>query len=110
MGVCEELGERGGFLKPFTSYEQWVKFYNLYSRNPAIQKYCFHGGRYIVWLPYQGWNDINDVENSAEVNVTYYGSDQPLLMSEAWRKNNPKNSKKPYCVVARMRKSEATRS
>ena len=110
MGVCEELGERGGFLKPFTSYEEWVRFYNLYSRNPAIQKYCFHGGRYIVWLPYQGWNDINDVETSAEVNVTYYGSDQPLLMSEAWRKNNPKNTKKPYCVVARMRKSVALSS
>ena len=63
---------------------------------------CYHGGRDILWLPYQGWNDINDVDTAEEVNVTYYGSDQALAMTGAWRKNNPKNSKKPYCVVARM--------
>ena len=67
---------------------------------------CHLHHRYILWLPYQGWDDINDVESAAEVNVTYYGSTQPLAMTEAWRKNNPKNSKKPYCVVARMRKNK----
>ena len=68
-------------------------------KNPAVQKYCAHGGRYMLWLPYQGWSDIKD---EGPLNVTYYKSDQPLLMHEAWRKNNPKNTQRPYCVIARM--------
>ena len=64
-----------------------------------MQKYCAHGGRYMLWLPYQGWSDIKD---EGPLNVTYYKSDQPLLMHEAWRKNNPKNTQRPYCVIARM--------
>ena len=51
----------------------------------------------MVWLPYQGWDDI-----TGEVNVTYYDSNNPLEMHQAWRKNNPKNSERPYCVIARM--------
>ena len=53
----------------------------------------------MLWLPYQGWSDIKD---EGPLNVTYYKSDQPLLMHEAWRKNNPKNTQRPYCVIARM--------
>ena len=40
------------------------------------------------------------------VNVTYWGTPEPLAMHEAWRKNNPKvssgDSVRPFCVVARM--------
>ena len=40
------------------------------------------------------------------VNVTYWGTPEPLAMHEAWRKNNPKvssgDSARPFCVVARM--------
>ena len=53
----------------------------------------------MVWLPYQGWDDI-----TGEVNVTYYGSDNPLKTHQAWRKNSPRNKVKPYCVVAYMSK------
>ena len=45
----------------------------------------------------KGWADIND----EAVNVTYYKSSQQLLMNDAWRKNNPKNTNRPYCVIAR---------
>ena len=67
--------------------------------NPAVQKYCYHGGRLIHWLPYIGWDDLD-----GEVNVTFYGSMDPLMMNEAWRTNNPRNNQKPYCVVAYMSK------
>ena len=53
MGICEALGETGDFLKPFENYDEWVKFRNIYMKNPAIEKYCDHGGRYMLWLPYQ---------------------------------------------------------
>ena len=53
MGMCEALGERGDFLKPFENYDEWEKFSNMYMENPAIEKYCDHGGRYMLWLPYQ---------------------------------------------------------
>ena len=51
-GICEALGEKGDFLKPFENYDEWLKFRNIYMQNPAIEKYCNHGGRYILWLPY----------------------------------------------------------
>ena len=53
MGICESLGEKGDFLKPFSSYSEWVIFYDMYKKSPAIEKYCDHGGRYMLWLPYQ---------------------------------------------------------
>ena len=62
-----------------------------------MEKYCYHGGRVMMWLPYLGWDDI-----TGNVNVTYFGSDVPLGMKEAWRKNNPKSDERPYCVIARM--------
>ena len=87
----------GSFLAPFTSFSEYETFYRRVLSSPAVMKYCYHGGRIIQWLPYQGWDDIN-----GEVNVTYFKSSQPLLMHNAWRRNNPKNSERPYCVVARI--------
>ena len=58
MGICEALGETGDFLKPFENYEEWLNFRNIYINNPAIEKYCDHGGRYMLWLPYQVINSI----------------------------------------------------
>ena len=87
----------GSFLAPFTSFSEYETFYRRVLSSPAVMKYCYHGGRVIHWLPYQGWDDIN-----GEVNVTYFKSNQPLIMHNAWRRNNPKNSERPYCVVARM--------
>ena len=51
-GICEALGETGDYLEPFENYDEWLKFRNFYMENPAIEKYCNHGGRYILWLPY----------------------------------------------------------
>ena len=87
----------GSFLAPFTSLKAYEVFYNRVLDSPAIQKYCFHGGRIMQWLPYMGWDDI-----TGEVNVTYYRSNNQLSMHEAWRKNNPKSNDRPYCVIARM--------
>ena len=53
MSICESLGEKGDFLKPFESYSEWVNFYDLYKNSQAVEKYCDHGGRYMLWLPYQ---------------------------------------------------------
>lgn len=58
MGICEALGETGDFLKPFENYDEWLNFRNIYINNPAIEKYCDHGGRYMLWLPYQVINSI----------------------------------------------------
>ena len=30
MGICEALGERGDFLKPFASYEEYAAFFTSY--------------------------------------------------------------------------------
>ena len=98
MRICESIGERGNFLRAFLDYTDYVKFYNLTLANPAMRRYCAHGGRYMLWLPYRGWADITD----PAVNVTYYKSGQPLTMTDAWRKNNPKSSERPYCVISRM--------
>ena len=53
MGICESLGEKGDFLKPFESYSEWLIFYDMYKNNQAVKNYCDHGGRYKLWLPYQ---------------------------------------------------------
>ena len=100
MSVCEELGEQGSQLAPFTSLQQYRQFYTSLAASPAFQEYCQHGGRRIVWLPYQGWDDI-----TGTVNVTHWATGQPLTMHSAWRRNNPKSSERPYCVVARLGES-----
>ena len=86
-----------------------------------MQKYCDHGGRYLMWLPFQvtdthnydvsikpgsqGWPD-NSSSEAAE-NITYYKSSQPLLMQDAWRQSSKKRQGQgaPYCVVATMGES-----
>ena len=100
MSVCEELGEQGSQLAPFTSLQQYRQFYTSLAASPAFQEYCQHGGRRIVWLPYQGWDDI-----TGTVNVTHWSSGQALTMHSAWRRNNPRSSERPYCVVARLGES-----
>ena len=30
MGICEALGERGDFLKPFASYDEYAAFFTSY--------------------------------------------------------------------------------
>jgi hypothetical protein len=47
---------------------------------------------------FRGYSDIND----PAVNVTYYGDESPLELPEVWRKNNPKSSKRPFCVITRL--------
>ena len=89
----------GSFLAPFTDLKEYEVFYNKGLNSPAVMKYCFHGGRIMHWLPYIGWNDLDD---EGDLNVTYYGSEDQLAMHKAWRKNNPKSKEKPYCVIARM--------
>ena len=96
--VCDALGEKGSFLAQFKSLSAYEQFYHAYLSNPAIQKYCDHGSRYILWLPYQGWKDVTD----DVVNVTYYRSSQPLHEIGAWKANNPKRKTRPFCVVAKL--------
>ena len=88
MGVCRRLG--GDYLQAFSHYQQYLKFYQAVRTSPAMAQFCDHGGRFIMWLPYQ----------SRSLNVTYYGSNQALSMNDAWRNNNPRIDKN--CVVARM--------
>lgn len=49
LSVCEALGEKGDFLKQFSSFAEWQKFYNHVLDSPAMNKYCKHGGRYMMW-------------------------------------------------------------
>ena len=67
-GICEALGETGDFLKPFENFDEWLKFRNIYMENPAIEKYCDHGGRYILWLPYTVMTSPN-IENEEIMNI-----------------------------------------
>ena len=76
---------------------EYTVFYNKVLNSPAVKKYCYHGGRFMHWLPYMGWDDLE-----GDLNVTYYGSQDQLVMHQAWRKNNPKNIERPFCVIARM--------
>ena len=72
MGICEALGETGDFLTPFENYDEWVKFSNMYMKNPAIEKYCDHGGRYMLWLPYQVFHFKNKSLLKTNVNFLPY--------------------------------------
>ena len=104
VGVCEALGKKGDYLAPFTTFNQYKKFYHNYKSNPAINKYCSHGGRFILWLPYHGWTDLNDVKDIKDVNITFYNSNHQLSMMNVWRSKKPKmkNNERPYCVIARI--------
>ena len=71
--------------------------YNAYRKNPAMNAHCSHGNRYMLWLPYLGWE-------KNKVNVTYFGSEELLTMNVAWRKKVPITSERPWCVIARFGK------
>ena len=56
MDICEEMGERGSFLKKFETFEEYDIFHENAKKSKAIDAYCEHGGRFIFWLPYrQDW-------------------------------------------------------
>ena len=67
MTVCEQLGEiglydkvtmfclfhiLGSFLDPFTNFQEYEALYNAYKKNPAMNAFCSHGNRYMLWLPF----------------------------------------------------------
>ena len=99
MKICEYLGEKGDFLKPFDNFEEYVQFYDMYLKNPAIHKYCDHGNKYYLWLPFKGWRE----ENEGPFNITYYKSNQLSFMNSAWRGDHPKTVGKWFCVEAKMK-------
>ena len=94
--ICKAIG--ADLLEPFSDFGKYEKLYKQYMANPGMTGYCDHGGRYMLWLPYTGWTDLDD----GTPNVTYFMTSEPLLMNEAWRKDNPRSIEKPYCVIARM--------
>ena len=53
MDICEEMGERGSFLKKFETFEEYDIFQENAKKSKAIDAYCEHGGRFIFWLPYR---------------------------------------------------------
>ena len=53
MDICEEMGERGSFLKKFETFEEYDIFHENAKKSKAIEAYCEHGGRFIFWLPYR---------------------------------------------------------
>ena len=53
MDICEEMGERGSFLKKFETFEEYDIFHENAKKSKAIDAYCEHGGRFIFWLPYR---------------------------------------------------------
>ena len=70
MGICEILGEAGDYLKPFSSLSEYEELYHRFKTDPAMLKYCDHGGRHILWLPYS----VQAREESEPSNITYYKS------------------------------------
>ena len=118
MDICEEMGERGSFLKKFETFEEYDIFHENAKKSKAIDAYCEHGGRFIFWLPYRqdlkispavnveqfvlsrGYDDI-----TGTVNVTYFGDESPFELTTMWRKNNPKSSQRPFCVATRLGES-----
>ena len=81
--------------------QEYELLYQAYKKNPAMEEYCSHGNRYMLWLPYRGWEKNTD-------NVTYGTSDngELLQMHDAWRSTYkvPKTSVRPWCVIARFGK------
>ena len=47
MDICEEMGERGSFLKKFETFEEYDIFHENAKKSKAIDSYCEHGGRFI---------------------------------------------------------------
>ena len=83
----------GSFLAPFADFTEYVQLSESYLKSPAINTYCKHGGRYMLWLPYRG--------REKNINVTYFGTEQPMKMTDAWRRTYLFTSEMPWCVIAR---------
>ena len=101
MGICEILGEVGNYLKPFKTLQDYEELYNRFTTDPTMLKYCDHGGRHVMWLPYNGWKS----GEGEPVNITYYKSSEQLTMHEAWRDGNgikESHHKENYCIFTRM--------
>ena len=101
MEICEILGEVGDYLKPFKTLQDYEELYSRYKADPTMLKYCDHGGRFIMWLPYTGWKS----DEGQPINITYYKSSEQLNMHEAWRVGNgidKTHHQKDYCIFARM--------
>ena len=101
MGICEILGKKGDYLKPFRTLQDYVELYNKFKTDPTMLKYCDHGGRHFMWLPYSGWKS----DDGDPINITYYKSSDQLNMHEAWRLGQGiEKSQHPndFCIIARM--------
>ena len=85
----------GSFLAQFDDFGDYERFFNKYLKNSAVNEYCAHGGRYMLWLPYKGFDGNTE-------NVTYFGKEEPMKMKNAWRRSYPKTSQRPWCVIARL--------
>ena len=109
--ICDALGERETYLEPFEKFEDYVKFYNSYLANKAVQKHCDHGGRYFLWLPYIAYNSLK-YDTLEDLNITYYKSNQQLMMRDAFFAKILKRLErdtKPICMVAKMGKCKEWR-
>ena len=101
MGICEILGDVGDYLQPIRTLKDYVKLYNRFKSDPTMLKYCDHGGRYVMWLPYTGWKN----REGEPTNITYYKSTEQLRMHEAWRQGNgikEGHHEEDYCIFVRM--------
>ena len=101
MKICEILGKKGDYLKPFKTLQDYVELYNKFKNDPTMLKYCDHGGRHFMWLPYSGWRS----DDGDPINITYYKSSDQLDMHEAWRLGHgleKSHHQNDYCIIARM--------
>ena len=109
MAVCSQLGHSGlnccseacrnllfsdSFLAPFEDFNAYKDLAKHYLKNLAINEFCRHGSRYMLWLPYRGFT------NSKE-NVQYILDEKHLKMNNAWRNGVPRTTARPWCVIAR---------
>ena len=88
----------GSFLAPITSMQEYKLLRKSVLKSKAMNEYCSHGNRFMMWLPYQG------MEKNI-INVTHIGSNEILSMHDAWIKRmktgGPITSARPWCAIAR---------
>lgn len=105
MAVCEELGEKEGFLENFSHFEDYEKFHQTGQANPSVQRYC-GGGSVPFWLPYTGLKNQNS-SSAGQFSLTHYGGGSQLTILGMWGPKQPKYSanfgESPFCVLAKLR-------
>ena len=105
MAVCEELGEKKGFLENFSDFEDYEKFHQTGQANPSVQRYC-GGGSVPFWMPYTGLKNINS-SSAGQFSLNHYGGGSQLTILGMWGLKQPKYSdnfgKLPFCVLAKLR-------